>query len=101
MSSDGENNIYYSVNQPSRNLDTDGTVSDILVMEKENTQPNLYIKCDFSDISDAELVKVSQVMEETKTRFAAPLNKEDIDDLVKNGLSKKNWNRNQMGTFVV
>jgi len=68
------------LNQPFPNLDTDGIMYDILDMEKENMPQNFDIKC---DISDAELVKVTQEMEEAETRFAAPMNKADIDDLVK------------------
>jgi len=63
------------LNQPFPNFDTDGIMYDILDMEKENMPPNFDIKCDLSDISDAELVKVTQEMEEAETRFAAPMNK--------------------------
>ncbi|XP_062583947.1 uncharacterized protein KIAA1958-like [Saccostrea cucullata] len=95
-SSDGESvfltqNKFREVDEQENN--TDGILSDILDLEREHPkkQPNFDLKVDiFSDISDEELVKATQDIEgkENIERFAR-LNQEDLDNLVKKGLSKK------------
>lgn len=71
-------------------LNTDDILRDILDLEKENTkkQPNFDLIIDvFSDISDQELVKASQDIEEKENTERFPqLNQENCDKLVKKGL---------------
>ncbi|XP_062573148.1 zinc finger MYM-type protein 2-like [Saccostrea cucullata] len=95
-SSDGESvfltqNKFRKVDEQENN--TDGILSDILDLKREHPkkQPNFDLKVDFfSDISDEELVKATQDIEgkENIERFAR-LNEEDLDNLIKKGLSKK------------
>lgn len=73
-------------------------------LEKENTkkQPNFDLRVGvFSDISDEELVKASQDIEEKENTERFPqLNQKDLDKLVKKGLSKKKKNPEQKSKWA-
>ena len=69
---------------------TDNVLSDVLDIEKENPNmmPNFNLKSNvFSDISDEEIVNASQDVENIE-RFLKPLQQNDLDDLIRKGLSK-------------
>lgn len=66
---------------------TDGVLSDILDMEA-GPDFDLIQNCVFSDISDEDMINASQEVESID-RFLKPLNQQDLDDLIRSGLSKK------------
>lgn len=49
---------------------------------------DLIQNCVFSDISDEDMINASQEVE-SNNRFLKPLNQQDLDDLIRSGLSKK------------
>ena len=49
---------------------------------------DLIQNCVFSDISDEDMINASQEVESID-RFLKPLNQQDLDDLIRSGLSKK------------
>ncbi|XP_060608497.1 zinc finger MYM-type protein 2-like [Ruditapes philippinarum] len=59
--------------------------------QKTELQPSFDLKSDlFSDISDEELLKATQLIEQNEpARFSVPLKQSDLDNLVKSGLSSK------------
>ena len=65
-------------------LSTDWVLSDESDMERNFDVKNLV----FSDISDDEVAAVNEATREVK-RFSRPLQKNDLTELVKGGLSKK------------
>lgn len=66
---------------------TDGVLSDILDMEA-GPDFDLIQNCVFSDISDEDVINASQEVESIDM-FLKPLNQQDLDDLIRSGLSKK------------
>lgn len=66
---------------------TDGVLSDILDMEA-GPDFDLIQNCVFSDISDEDMINASHEVESID-RFLKPLNQQDLDDLIRSGLSKK------------
>jgi hypothetical protein len=94
-SSDGES-VFLTQSkfqEPEDAQNTDGILSDILDLEAETGK--IQNKADFdlkmvplSDISDEELTNASQDVENIE-RFLKPLNQEELDELLKKGLSKK------------
>lgn len=49
---------------------------------------DLIQNCVFSDISDDDMINASQEVESNNS-FLKPLNQQDLDDLIRSGLSKK------------
>lgn len=111
MSSDSEGGIFLTqstFSQLTNSKDTDSVLSDVLSLEELENVPKMdfTVKNDlFSDISENEMEQITQeinfVEQQESSRFGAPLQDGDLENVLKKGLCQNTENKTKWAMKVL